>query len=90
MNKIISALVLSTGIAIAPAAFADDKPPANAKPLSEIVKSVESQGFSPILDIGFDDRDGWEIKTYRNNEKRELKVNPVSGEITSNRVYKKD
>lgn len=85
MKKTIFALCLLTGISIVPSAFADDKPPRNAKPLSEIIRNVENKGFSPIVDVDFDDDDGWEIKAYRNNEKRELKVNPVSGKITSDR-----
>jgi hypothetical protein len=85
MKKTILALCLLTGISITPSALADDKPPSNAKPLSEIIRNVESKGYSPIVDVDFDDNDGWEIKAYRNNEKRKLKVNPVSGEITSDR-----
>lgn len=34
---------------------ADPKPPANAKPLSVIVQSIEQSGNSTILDVSFDD-----------------------------------
>ncbi|MGI0482289.1 PepSY domain-containing protein [Geminocystis sp. CENA526] len=85
MKKTVLALCLLTGISIVPSALADDKPPRNAKPLSEIIRSVENKGYSPIVDVDYDDDDGWEIKAYRNNEKRELKVNPISGDIISDK-----
>ncbi|BAQ63634.1 hypothetical protein GM3709_399 [Geminocystis sp. NIES-3709] len=72
-------------MAIAPSVSADDKPPRNAKPLSEIIKNLENTGYSPIVDVDYDDNQGWEIKAYRNNQKRELKVNPVSGDILSDK-----
>jgi hypothetical protein len=81
-NTILSLLLLSS-VGISPSVLADEMPPRNAKPLSEIVKNLENKGFSPITEIDFDDDKGWEIKAYRNNQKRELKVNPLSGEITS-------
>ncbi|MBL1208521.1 PepSY domain-containing protein [Geminocystis sp. GBBB08] len=42
--------------------------------MSEIIRNLENQGFSPIVEVDYDD-DGWEIKAYRNNQKRELKIN---------------
>ena len=83
MKKTIFALLLLTGMAISPSVLADDKPPRNAKPLSEIIKNLENKGYSPIVDVDYDDDQVWEIKAYRNNQKRELKINPVSGDILS-------
>lgn len=64
------------------AVIANDKPPQNAKPLSEIIKMLEMKGYSYITDVDFDDDDGWEIDGYRNGEKMEVRVNPISGKIT--------
>ncbi|NCO76174.1 MAG: PepSY domain-containing protein [Cyanobacteria bacterium] len=83
MKNTIVYLILLSSVVVSPSVFADDMPPPNAKPLSEIVRNLETKGFSPIVEIDFDDSDGWEIKAYRNNQKRELKVNPLSGEIIS-------
>ena len=61
-----------------------DKPPTDAKPLSEIVLSLEKQGYTPIVEIEFDD-ERWEIEAYKEGQKRELKVDPRSGAIISDR-----
>jgi len=65
----------------APALADDDQPPpSDAKPLSEILQSIEQEsGFSHFEDIEWDDG-RWEIE-YRANDRRvEVKVDPVSGE----------
>ena len=62
--------------------FAGERPPANAKPLVEIINILEAQGYSPITEISMDD-EVWEVEAYKNNEERELKVNPVTGQIVS-------
>lgn len=58
----------------------DNPPPSDAKPLSEILQSIEQEsGFSHFEDIEWDDGH-WEID-YRANDRRvEVKVDPVSGE----------
>lgn len=86
-QKTILSFSLLAGIAIPSIAFADDKPPSNVKPLSQIIQNLERKGYSPIVNVNYDDDDGWEIKAYRNNEKRKLKVNPVSGDISSDKKY---
>lgn len=67
---------------LASPALADDDqaPPADAKPLSEILQTLEQEsGFSHFEDIEWDDG-RWEID-YRANDRRvEVKVDPVSGE----------
>ncbi|ABA58364.1 PepSY domain-containing protein [Nitrosococcus oceani] len=65
--------------------LAGDKPPKDSKPLSEIVKSLEEQGFKQISEIEFDD-DKWEVDVYKDNQKLELEVDPSSGKILSNKV----
>ena len=76
----LSPIVLSA----TPATAAVARPPAVAKPLSEIVKSLEDAGFAPIVEVEF--RAGrWHVEAFKDGQKRDLRVHPVSGEITSNR-----
>ena len=74
----LSALALSSAWA------ADQRPPADAKPLSAIAKSLEDGGFT-VVEANFDDG-RWKIEAFRNTEKRELRVHPVTGAIISNRL----
>ena len=76
----LSPIVLSA----TPATAAVARPPADAKPLSEIVKSLEDAGFAPIVEVEF--RAGrWHVEAFKDGQKRDLRVHPVSGKITSNR-----
>ena len=76
----LSPIVLSA----TPATAAVARPPADAKPLSEIVKSLEDAGFAPIVEVEF--RAGrWHVEAFKDGQKRDLRVHPVTGEITSNR-----
>lgn len=72
-------LVISSSIALA-----SDMPPKNSKPVSEIAASLEKQGYTPS-EIEFDDGK-WEVEAYKDGQKHELKVDPISGKITSNHV----
>jgi hypothetical protein len=61
--------------------FSDELPPANAKPLSEIIKAVEDKGNKTITDIEFDDG-VWKIEVHQPDGKEaHIKVDPVSGAI---------
>jgi uncharacterized membrane protein YkoI len=61
--------------------FTDETPPGNAKPLSEVIKSVEDQGYKNIESVDFDD-DEWEIEVHRaDGSEVELHVNAISGQI---------
>jgi hypothetical protein len=64
---------------------AAEKPPPNSKPLSEIAAAVEKAGYTPIEEASFDDG-RWEVEAYQADTKFELRVDPMSGEITSQRV----
>ena len=75
------AIVLLFGV---PQAIAGEIPPDNSMKLSEIVKSLESKGYSPITEISFDDG-VWEAEAYKEGKERELKVNPVNAKIISDR-----
>ena len=48
--------------------FAVEMPPTDAKPLSQIIKQLEDQGYSPIVDVSMDDN-VWEIEAYKDKGK---------------------
>jgi hypothetical protein len=80
------AVVLAVGaLLVATAASADQKPPPNSKPLSQVAAAVERAGYSPIVEADFDNG-SWEIEAYQGETKYELRVDPMSGEIKSKRV----
>lgn len=67
-------------------AFSDGKPPDNAMTLSDLAKKLETQGFDPIVDMSYDDGQ-WEVEAYNvAGEKRDLKVDPVTGQVLSNEL----
>ncbi|WP_419197872.1 PepSY domain-containing protein [Pseudomonas aeruginosa] len=56
-------------------------PPANAKPLSEIIKGVEEAGHKTIVELEFEDG-VYEIEALDAQGKEvKLKVDPVSGKV---------
>ncbi|MBL8548233.1 MAG: PepSY domain-containing protein [Hyphomonadaceae bacterium] len=62
--------------------FQDALPPANAKPLSEIIRALEESGYRQITEVEFEDGE-WEIEARRaGGEEVGLRVDPVSGEVT--------
>jgi hypothetical protein len=63
---------------------AGEMPPQNAKKLSHIIQLLESKGFAPITEVSLD-RGVWEVEAYKNGQKRELHVDPITGRILSNR-----
>lgn len=63
----------------------DSKPPANAKKLSEIITMLESEGYSRIREVSFE-RKNWEVEAIKDKTQRELRVDPVSGKVVSDRV----
>lgn len=78
----LGAIVLSV-FATSPA-FSGERPPTGSKPLLEIIQSLEAHGYKPITEISIDDG-VWEVEAYKNDEERELRVNPLTGEIISDR-----
>jgi len=58
----------------------EDVPPADAKPLSEIVKSVEARNLGQIHEVDYDDKGYWEVKVRGNGVKSELHIDAVSGQ----------
>jgi hypothetical protein len=77
---LIVALAGATNMAYA-GWFSDELPPANAKPLSEIIKAVEEKGYKTITDVEFDDG-AWKIEVHQQDSNEvQIKVDPVSGSI---------
>ena len=60
----------------------DEIPPTTAKPLSEIVRSLEAEGHNVITDVDFDDW-VWVVRSYKAGFEFEIRVDPVTGEILS-------
>ena len=62
--------------------FRDETPPANAKPLSQIIKSVEDRHYGTITEVEFDDGK-WEIEVHQaGGKEKEIYVDAISGQIT--------
>jgi hypothetical protein len=85
MRKLAIMATLVAGIGSATGAqagwFSDEVPPANAKPLSQIIKAVEDKGLKTIAEVEFDDG-VWNIEAHQADGKEvRLKADPVSGEI---------
>ena len=84
-RKFLTAAILSPlALVAAPAMAAVIRPPGGSKPLSEIIKMLEDAGFAPY-DVEFK-AGRWHVDA-RNKEgqRRDLRVHPATGEITSNR-----
>jgi uncharacterized membrane protein YkoI len=63
----------------------DPKPPADALPLSSIIEGLEKAGYSDVNDLSFE-RHIWEVEATRESTKRELRVDPKSGKVISDRA----
>ena len=62
--------------------FKEETPPANAKPLSEVIKSLEVRGYKTIESVEFDD-DKWDIEAHKaDGSEVELHVNAITGQIS--------
>ena len=76
----VCALAASTLIARADW-FRDETPPANAKSLSTIIKTVEDRGYGTITEVEFE-HGKWEIEVHQAGGKEiEIHVDAVSGQI---------
>ncbi|MGF1651667.1 MAG: PepSY domain-containing protein [Hyphomicrobiaceae bacterium] len=72
----VAALALTLPMAVQAA------PPSDARPLSEIIASIEASGDVAWFDeIEWEDDGYWEIEYYRpDGAKVEVRINPVTGE----------
>lgn len=88
MSKLTPRITLFSALLAMPfgasMALADEAPPADAMPLSEVIKSVEDEGYERISDVSFDDGK-WEVDAYKGEQKRDLEVDPHSGDILSDK-----
>lgn len=61
--------------------FRDETPPANAKPLSAIIKAVEDRRYGAITEVEFEDGK-WEIEIHQAGGKEiEVHVDAITGQI---------
>jgi hypothetical protein len=73
--------LLLAAITIAPAtAPSDGDKPQGAKSMLQIVTTLEEQGYTPFVEVSFDDG-RWEVEAYKGNASVELTVDPTTGEI---------
>ncbi|KLU07515.1 hypothetical protein RISK_000593 [Rhodopirellula islandica] len=64
----------------------DTPPPAGAMPLSKLLKTVrKNSNTQPIHEVSFERR-YWEIEAFRNGQKRELHVDPITAKIIADRI----
>jgi hypothetical protein len=63
--------------------FRDESPPANAKPLSTVIKTLEDRGMKTITEVSFDDGK-WEIEVHQAGGKETtVHVDAMSGQIVA-------
>ena len=75
------ALVLAGSAALAGWFSPEEMPPANAKPLSVVIKSLEDQGLGNIEEVEFSEG-VWEIEVHQAGGKEvELHVDPLTAQI---------
>jgi hypothetical protein len=88
MKTELASLVLAIIIGVATlssfAACGGERPPADAKPLSDVVKALEDQGYSTVTEVNIDNG-VWEVEAYKDGQERELRVDPVTAKIISDR-----
>lgn len=70
-------------------AVADELPPADAKPLSEILKQVEDRDLGRICEAEFDDG-AWEVKVCSDAGCQKLYLDPRTGEERRRRATRVD
>lgn len=63
---------------------AEPRPPRDAKPLSQILRMLINSGYTNICDVSFERR-YWEVEAFRVDGKYEIHVQPITGEIISDR-----
>jgi hypothetical protein len=79
---VLIGLVLALGAL--PVFAEEEAPPADAKPLSEILLALEKKGYSRVSEAIFQNG-AWKIEAYKANDRRILQVDAKSGEIKGDR-----
>jgi hypothetical protein len=82
-----SYLIALAALAVAAPALAQNLPPSNGLPLSQIVAGVEtSQPVRVFTEIEWDDDGYWDIEFINTDNRRSsVRIDPVSGEPWSRR-----
>ena len=68
------------GIAYAGWFSKEELPPPNARPLSQVVKSLEDQGYKAIEQVQFE-HGVWEVEVHQGEQEIEFHIDPMSGKI---------
>ncbi len=89
MVRIVPTVVLAFALAGAASAaawadwFTDETPPPRAKPLSEVIRSLEDQGVRTTTEISLDEG-RWSIEARNADGKTiDLKADPMTGQMDS-------
>ncbi|MCO1334203.1 PepSY domain-containing protein [Microbulbifer sp. OS29] len=77
--KLFLAVIAATALATA---FANEKPPPGAMALSTVLTKLEQQGYTPIVEVDLDNGK-WKVEAYKGGQKYDLKVDPNTAEIES-------
>ena len=80
----LAAVALSIPVAAAAGWFGvgEQLPPANAKPLSVIIKALEDGGNRQIEHVEFE-HGVWEVEVHRDGREIKLHIDPTSGAVVS-------
>jgi hypothetical protein len=83
MPKLLLLSLIFSLVFLSAPALAGTPPPTDALPLSQIIQTLEQRGDVACFgDIEWEDDGYWEIEYItRDGQKREVKVDPVSGQI---------
>jgi uncharacterized membrane protein YkoI len=65
--------------------YGEVRPPSDSLKLSKIVGVLEKAGYVQIDEVSFERR-SWEVEAVRDNQKREIHLDPATGEIISDRI----
>lgn len=63
---------------------AEPAPPAKSLALSEVIASLTKADYTDIDEVSFEGA-SWEVEAWRNGVKRELRVDPLTAEVISDR-----
>jgi uncharacterized membrane protein YkoI len=86
MNLFLSGLAQRAGWSVAllaaSTAAAGALPPGSAKPLSEVLTSLDAAGYTAVTDVEFDDG-RWEVEALKGDAALEIHVDPQSAKVVS-------
>ena len=91
MKRNVWALFCCVGgwLVVQPLAAVGDAPPADGKPLSEILQVVEKQPATRVAEVEFDDG-RWEVKACDAAGCQKLEIDPRTGEVARRRSSGRD